>query len=268
MKYYLFLAALVFALLPATAFGQEHRAKALELTKTPDLESDPDGLIQLPLRVHLVTNLELEQKGSEMSMWVKPKDFEEKVLPEMNRIWKAANIQWVLESIVEQPAPGLPNKATLITQIEESKRLPSGKSDPKHNLAVLRLCNRARGHAVIHNLYLFPYIGQTKQGFAALGGNYAITTVWTDKPFRGKKPPIKFPLVEKSPFKIGSIGRTCSHELGHNLALLHPDKKKQTRFDRLMGGKKHGYELVPEEIKLARETALKRAQLIRKWAKK
>ena len=263
---FFFFSVLAFTLLSSFTFAQGQKAKILGLTKTPDPDSEPGSLIQLPLRVHLVTNVELQQKGTTMDMWIKPQDFQKKILPEINRIWKPANIQWVLESLVIQPAPDLPNKKELTTFIQNSKRLPSGKSDPKRSLAVLQLCNRARSHPAIHNLYFFPYLGKTYQGFAGLKGNYAVVTTWTDKPFRARKPPIKFPFTEELPFKIGSIARTCSHELGHNLALQHPDKTTQTRFNRLMGGKKHGYTLVPEEIELARKTALERAKLIRKWA--
>ena len=244
--------------------GKSPAKKALlEMVKTPE---DSEGLIQLPLRVRLITNLELNRKKVKMQTWVTPKEFEETILPELNRIWKPANIQWVLESIAEQPAPNLPNRQELITYIENSKRNTPEKSYPKRTINILRLCNRARGHAVVHNLYLFPYLGQTFQGFANMRGNHAVITTWTDKPFRAKKPPIKFQLAEEPPFKTGSIARTCSHELGHNLGLQHPDKKTQTHFNRLMGGKKHGYDLTSEEIKSARKIALKRAQAIREWA--
>ena len=91
--------------------------------------------------------------------------------------------------------------------------------------------------------------------------------VWTDKPSGASKPPQKFPPREELPFKTGSIARTCSHELGHILLLLHPDKVTQTKFNRLMGGRRDGYALTPEEIALSRRVALERAQSIRKGAK-
>ena len=206
----------------------------------------------------------MNREDQEMDLWVTPKDFEKTILPEINRIWKQANVKWVLESIQVQPAPDLPNREKLIESIENATRDHSPQRVPN----ILRFCSISRAHAAMNNLYLFPYVGQTQQGFAALGGNRAVVCVWTDKPFRAQKPPLKFPLVEKGGFKIGSIARTCSHELGHNLSLRHPDKKTQTRFNRLMGGRKHGYDLVPEEIEIARKTALKRAASIREWAQK
>lgn len=90
----------------------------------------------------------------------------------------------------------------------------------------------------------------------------AIVGVWTDKPSRGLKRPEKFALVEKGEFRKGSIARTCAHELGHNLGLGHPDKRTQSVFDRLMGGKRMGYDLTEEEIGLARETARKRGEKV------
>lgn len=51
-----------------------------------------EGVIRLPLRVHLIQGVELEQKGVRMSTWVTAREFEEVVLPEVNRIWKAAHL--------------------------------------------------------------------------------------------------------------------------------------------------------------------------------
>jgi hypothetical protein len=79
------------------------------------------------------------------------------------------------------------------------------------------------------------------------------------------RPPQKFLLAEKGRFKIGSIGRTCSHELGHNLGLGHPDSKTQSQFERLMGGKNSAYDFTPEEVDLARKTAIQRAEKVLQW---
>ncbi len=38
-----------------------------------------------------------------------------------------------------------------------------------------------------------------------IGGNQAVIGVWTDKPSRGKKPPVKTLLVEPEPMKVGSL---------------------------------------------------------------
>lgn len=54
----------------------------------------------IPVRVHLVTGTEFKEGGQSIEMWLTPEDFKKSVLPEMNRIWKPAGIQWKLESIV------------------------------------------------------------------------------------------------------------------------------------------------------------------------
>ena len=243
------------------------KKEILELIKTPG-KDDPDGLIQLPLRVHLISELEMRKRGKKMDVWVSPEAFEEEVLPEINRIWKPANIQWVPEKISAQPAADLPNKQELVTYIENAVRKDNRSPSSKRIPYIFKLCSDAPNHKVIQNLYIFPYIGETNQGFAAIGGNKATVAAWSDKSSRANKAPEKLPLTEREPFKIGSIGRTCGHELGHNLDLMHPDKKTQTEFHRLMGGNKPGYKLVPAEIKTARAAAIKRAERIRKWANK
>ena len=151
--------------------------------------------------------------------------------------------------------------------------------DTKDRTQTIRsLLDPEHQHPTALNLFFFPYVGSTTQGFASLGGppsllinpdggNTAVVCIWTDKPTGGKKPPTKFQLVEKrGKFKIGSIARTCSHELGHNLTLTHPDKATQKAFDRLMGGKRHGYDITPTERE--RIIANGRAKAILKWARK
>lgn len=236
-----------------------------EVAKLTEIPKDSDGIIRLPLRVYIITDIELEQKGVRMSSWVAPMDIDRVVLPEINRIWKAAGIEWSIESVLEQAAADVANREEAITYIQNAKRDAAGKSDPKRMPLIHAFCDKENRHPAIHNLYFFPYLGQTSQGNARNRGNFAVIGVWTDKPSRAFRPPEKFILVEEAPFKIGSIGRTCAHELGHNLGLVHPDSATQTQFGRLMGGRKPGCDLTPEEVKLARETGIKRAEEVLQW---
>lgn len=71
--------------------------------------------------------------------------------------------------------------------------------------------------------------------------------MWTDKPSRGRKPPQQVKLLEPQPFAVGSLSRTIAHELGHIVGLRHPNKAQQTRFGRLMGGRKPGENLTRRE---------------------
>ena len=233
------------------------------LVKVPE---DADGLIRLPLRVYIVNGVVLKKDGVEMRTWVTPKDVEQTLMPEINRIWKPAGIQWELESVVDRPIAQIPNQLEALRYVQDSERMSSGKQDPKRVAFINALSSSKEQHPVIHNLFLFPYLGSTYQGFAPLPGNTAFCGVWTNKPSGGKKPPQQTLLTEELPMKIGSLARTTGHELGHSLGLNHPDKATQTEFQRLMGGKDQGYRLIPEEVELARKTALQRAKKIQQWA--
>ena len=147
-----------------------------------------------------------------------------------------------------------------------SARDESGHADPKQVPLIQSFFNPKFSHPVIQNLHLFPFLGSTSQGVAKGGGNWACAGLWTDKPSRGTRAPERTLLVEPLPFRIGSLARTCAHELGHNLKLVHPDKGADSPVARLMGGRRHGYELTAEEIATARVAALARAQQIQAWA--
>ncbi|MGJ8655200.1 MAG: hypothetical protein ACSHX6_02025 [Akkermansiaceae bacterium] len=236
-----------------------------QITKLTTISDDDQQLITLPLRIFIISDLELEKKGVKMTTWLTPEDIEKNIVPEINRIWKPAGIQWVIESIITQPAAETKNRQQDITYIQNSKREPKEakvKHYPLRTNKIRALCGKENQHPLIHNLYFFPYLGQTYQGFAAMRGNYAIVGSYTDKHNRGLKPPEKALLTEPQPMKRGSIARTSAHELGHNLGLIHPDKPTQKQFHRIMGGKKQGYSLTPEEIKIARKIALARANKI------
>lgn len=238
---------------------------AASFIKLPGADSE---LIQLPIRVHLLTGFEMEKDGETMGLWVTAGDLEERVLPEINRIWRPANIQWVFESISVEEIDPKGRHGETIAYISKSTRETKDRTK-----RIKSLIDPKRLHPTIHNLYLLPYVGSTTQGFASFGGgvsfkenpnggNYCFVGVWSNKPSGGKKPPQRFPLVEEGGFEIGSVSRTCSHELGHNLLLPHPDKATQTIFNRLMGGRRHGYGLTEQEVALARKVALGRAARI------
>lgn len=249
-------------------------AKIAKLLRVPESER---GLIQLPIRFHIITNLELVQKDVKMSTWVTTKEVKHIILPEINRIWRPAGIVWALESVVERPAKKIANHDEGIQAIVNAKRGVGDTADTKRLPFIYAFCDRESGHKTVNNVYLFPYMGQTMQGVASFGGNQAFVGVWTDKPSRGAKPPQKSLLRERLPFKIGSIARTCSHELGHNLMLSHPAKdaapqknksRSKSKSGRLMGGSRHGYELSLEEMLKSREAAMFRGKRILEWVAK
>ncbi|GEM_PF-1219208 len=232
-----------------------------------ETSENPAEIIELPLRVHLIRGFEMENTDVTMGMWVTADDVRTQLLPEINRIWSAANIQWTIEGIYDHEVPESENRQELIEIIQNSDRSTSTKTFEIRRLRDPEIEN----HPVFHNLILFPFIGETRQGFASLGGsdadggNYAYVGVWSNKSTGEGTPPAQVTFSEPLPFQKGSMGRTCAHELGHNLTLLHPDRDTQVVFNRVMGGRQHGYDFIEEEVELARSVARGRLATIANW---
>ena len=216
--------------------------------------------ITLPIRFHLTQGAKMTVKGQVMETWVQPADLTGPVLAEVNRIWKPAGIQFVVERAQVEALLKPTHFAELIQVVENSKRGEEEVAGSGRTAAIGKLLDPAQRHPAAMNVYLLPYIGATYQGYANLGGNQAVIGVWTDKASRAEKPPVKALLVEPEPMKVGSLARTIAHELGHNLGLQHPDKLEASAVGRLMGGGKQGYALTEEEIAKARKTAQKHAR--------
>lgn len=239
------------------------REVAKRLTVVP---KDEDGLIRLPLRIVIARGLNMHKKGVAMNSWITSNDIERVVVPELNRIWKPARIEWAVESLIEHPiSPAIQSaKRAELQQIMDSKRDDNGQSDPTRVPLIKSFFDPAHEHPIAQTLHLFPYLGTTSQGFAAGGRLYSYLGIWTDKPSAGTRPPQKTLLAEEPPMKIGSLGRTFAHELGHNLGLKHPAKDARPT-GRLMGGRKQGYLLTPDEVAAARANARNKARRILKW---
>ena len=220
-------------------------------------QRDDGALLTLPIRFHVTQGAVMTVKGQGMEVWVQPSDLTGPVIEEVNRIWKPANIRFTVERAQVEPLLQPKNFAELLKSVENAKRGDDEQSGSKRTDNIAKLLDPARRHPTALNVYLLPYIGGTYQGYARLGGNQAVVGVWTDKPSRGEKPPAKTLLVEPEPMKSGSLARTIAHELGHNLTLVHPDKSVTSAVGRLMGGRKQGYALTPEEIANARQSARK-----------
>ena len=222
--------------------------------------SAAETTITLPIRFHISQGAKMTVKGQVMETWVQPADLTGPVLAEVNRIWKPAGIQFVVERAQAEALLRPANFAELIQIVENSKRGEEEVAGSGRTSAIGKLLDPAQRHPSAMNVYLLPYIGATYQGYANLGGNQAVIGVWTDKASRAEKPPVKALLVEPEPMKVGSLARTIAHELGHNLGLVHPDKAEVSKVGRLMGGGKQGYALTDEEIAKARKTAQKHAR--------
>ena len=221
--------------------------------------SAAEPTITLPIRFHITQGAKMTVKGKVMENWVLPADLTGPVLAEVNRIWKPAGIQFVVERAQAEALLKPANFAELIQVVENSKRGEEEIAGSGRTVAIAKLLDPAQRHPSAMNVYLLPYIGATYQGYANLGGKQAVIGVWTDKASGASKPPVKALLVEPEPMKVGSLARTIAHELGHNLGLVHPDKSEASKVGRLMGGSKQGYALTEEEIAKARKTAQKHA---------
>ena len=238
-------------------------AQAVSLVTLP---AEDDGLIRLPLRVYIIRDVVMTQRDVEMDSWVSVDDVRNTLIPEVNRILAPAGIEWALERVIEQPVIRTPRYEVDLAHVIRSQRDAQGRSDPTRIPVLAGLCDWEARPRDLNCLYLLPYLGQASQGNANRPGTRAIVGMWTDKPSRGEGPPERFQLTEEGPFRIGSMARTCAHELGHNLGLVHPDEATQKVVSRLMGGRSpQGNVITPEEIKLARTHARERANFIRTW---
>lgn len=206
----------------------------------------------LPLRIYVVDNMPVAKRGLVMNSWVEERHIREVILPEVNRIWRPANISFTLQQFARISARDSEKKEKLIRGIAESRRDLSGRSDPKRIDKLGKLIEIENFASREVSVFLFPYLGEKSQGHARRKQRRIFLGQWTDKYSQHGQAPVKAKLIEGVPFEQGSLSRTLAHELGHILQLKHPDKNMQKDFGLLMGGKRPGYRLLPEEIATAR----------------
>jgi hypothetical protein len=213
--------------------------------------------ITLPLCFHIVQGMPMQKKGVLMESRVSEHDITSVLVPEVNHIWSQAGIRFRVQCIDHVMVKSHPDQDTLIRQVEQARRDEHGKADKTriHALDTL-LGNPAHDGSVIH-VYLVPYLGETSQGNTSRKQRRVYLGQWTDKASGGQSPPVPFQLAGKDGDRQGSLGRTLAHELGHVLDLKNTDKTTQTEFGLLMGGKKEGERLLPEEVRVARQHARK-----------
>lgn len=209
-----------------------------------------DETITLPLRFHLTEGMVINIKGLSLANWVQPADIAGPVINEVNRIWRPAGIQFVIEQVVTERILRPVDYESILSYVANARRDENGQGDPARIRKLMQLVDPAHASPSIHNIYLMPYIGGTSQGNAQFRLQGIFVGTWTDKASRGLKPPVKTLLAEPEPFKVGSLGRTIAHEIGHTLGLPHPPAPT---IRQLMTGA--GYVLTAEEIATARASA-------------
>jgi hypothetical protein len=214
-----------------------------------------DETYTLPIRFHITEGMTMTVKGTKLENWVKPADLSGVVLTEVNRIWKQANIQFVIESISVEPVLKTENYVETVDYVSNAGRDEDGHGDPERIKKIMELMDPAKNHPAMHNVYLIPYLGNTSQGNAKFQRRGIFIGVWTDKPSKGKRQPVKALLAEATPFEVGSLGRTIAHEIGHSLKLGHDKKNGRTDPPRLMSN--GGYSFTDQDILTARATAMK-----------
>ncbi len=204
---------------------------------------------ELNLRIHIMKDITMiHPTGLRMNSWVTPGNVTKTIVPEINAIWKQADIQWIIESIIEEDVVKGDTYEESIAFIANTHRDSEGRSDPArlpHLYSLMQPQYMSMADELGKNLfhiYFFPFIGNTSQGNAMSGFNYhSVVGTWSNKHNGGGVPEKTLLAENHNSFVRGSLSRTISHELGHVLNLHH----NECDFNCLMGS--NGYLLTTQQ---------------------
>lgn len=209
------------------------------------------------LRFHIMKSEPWQHSsGQELSSWVSKEDIQKSVMPQLNKIYKSSNIEWQVESIIEENIVKSKDNLNSIECILNATRdIRSLRKSLNHLYKLIQNKYKSAPRQLKGNefhIYLFPFTGNTLQG-TVLSHN-TVVGVWSNKYTKGKKP-VKRKLTEDlDDFVVGSLTQTIAHELGHVLGLGH--KGKSGVNGNLM--RSQGYSLEEWQIEIMRREAHKR----------
>lgn len=213
--------------------------------------------IALPIYFHLLNSFEMRAFQLDMSVWVTCDHIQLVIMPEINRIWKTAGIQFIYTGCGYHTDEPTSEQQEALETLENADRADDEIDEDSNTQRREAIKTLSLGVGIAQdaamNVYVIPYMGSTRQG-NAIGGNTSVMVGnWTNKPSQGGTPQRTL-LVEAGSFRIGSLGRTIAHELGHCLNLNHP-KRSSTVTGNLMGGRQPGYDLEDSQITKSRARA-------------
>ena len=168
--------------------------------------AEPGPVIRLPLTFHVIRKLEVKIAGAAMTSWITPEEIQDVVMPDVNRIWKQAGIEWVLVAI------------DLVDYSTRDDALSWG--DSPINQGLRRLGQSVRPDLNSYHLFVLPYIAKDIWGLASSTRAVAHLASWNEPSAQGR-PARKIPLIGKDKERGGSFTHTAAHELGHLLGLEH-----------------------------------------------
>ena len=145
-----------------------------------------------------------------MDVWVTPTQITDIVLPEVNRIWAAANISFKLNSIEVHDNEPSSTELQALEVLKNSDRemenqFPSMNRIRKVAIKTLSLESPNNIPGVM-NAFLLPYMGKTRQGNAAGGTSTIAMGVWSDK--YTFDPTMVLLTESQDAFVRGSLART------------------------------------------------------------